>query len=66
MVIKKYAKSKQTCRKFAKLCPPPTSSTEFPPLYICCQWRSKLDNWGGIYSCSAQLMSFEIDCFHGL
>ena len=33
---KKYAKSKQICRKFAKLCPPsPTSSTEFPPLYMC-------------------------------
>ena len=33
------------------------------------QWRSKLDNWGGhifIYSYSAQLISFEIDCFHGL
>ena len=35
------------------------------------QWRSKLNNWGGgghifIYSCSAQLISFEIDCFHGL
>ena len=34
------------------------------------QTRSQLDNWGGghifIYSCSAQLVSFEIDCFHGL
>ena len=32
------------------------------------QWRSKLNNWGHIfiYSCSAQLISFEIDCFHGL
>jgi hypothetical protein len=32
------------------------------------QWRSQLDNWGGgvsifIYSCSALLISFEIDCF---
>ncbi len=36
------------------------------------QWRSQLDKWGGggggifIYSCSAQLISFEIDCFYGL
>ena len=34
------------------------------------QVRSQLDNWGGghifIYSCSAQLVSFEIDCFYGL
>ena len=34
------------------------------------QVRSKLDNWGGglifIYSCSAQLISFEIDCFYGV
>ena len=33
------------------------------------QWRSQLDNWGGdifIYSCSALLISFEIDCFYGL
>ena len=32
-------------------------------------WRSKLDNWEGhilIYSCFAQLISFEIDCFDGL
>ena len=36
MVIKKYAKSKQICRKFAKLPPPPTSSTEFPPLHMRC------------------------------
>ena len=31
------------------------------------QGRSKLDNWGGgcyLYWCSAQLISFEIDCFH--
>ena len=34
-LLKKYAKSKQICRKFAKLCPP-ISSTEFPPLYMCC------------------------------
>ena len=36
------------------------------------QWRRKIDNWGGggggggaifIYSCSALLTSFEIDCF---
>ena len=37
------------------------------------EWRSKLDNWGGggggrgraifIYSCSALLISFEINCF---
>ena len=35
------------------------------------QGRSKLDNWGGgglifIYSGSAQLISFEINCFYGL
>ena len=36
------------------------------------QGRSKIDNWwrgGGlicIYSCSAQLISFEIDCFYGV
>ena len=37
------------------------------------QWRSQLDKWGGggggdifIYSCSALLISFEIDCFYGL
>ena len=32
------------------------------------QDRSKLDNWGVIfkYSCSAQLISFEIDCFYGM
>ena len=33
------------------------------------QARSQLDNWGGhifIYSCSVQLVSFEIDCFYGL
>ena len=38
------------------------------------QWRRQLDNWGGgggggrifIYSCSALLTSFEIDCFYGL
>ena len=34
-LLKKYAKSKQICRKFAKLCPP-ISSTEFPLLYMCC------------------------------
>ncbi len=33
------------------------------------QWRRKIDNWGGgggaifIYTCSALLTSFEIDCF---
>jgi hypothetical protein len=30
------------------------------------QWRSKLDNWGWaifIYSCSASLITFEINCF---
>ena len=37
MVVKKYAKSKQICPKFAKLCPPPpTSPTEFLLLYMCC------------------------------
>jgi hypothetical protein len=34
------------------------------------QCRSELDNWGGglifIYSCSALLISLEIDCFYGL
>ena len=33
------------------------------------QARNQLDSWGGaqfIYSCSAQLVSFEIDCFYGL
>ena len=35
------------------------------------QGRSQLDNWGGgglifIYSGSAQLISFEINCFYGL
>ena len=36
-VIKKYAISKQICRKFAKLqiCSPPLQ-TEFPPLFMCC------------------------------
>ena len=29
-------KSKQICWKFAELCPLPISSTEFPPLYMCC------------------------------
>ncbi len=37
---------------------------------IISQARSQLDNWGRghifIYSCSAQLVSFEIDCFYGL
>ena len=36
MIVKKYAKSKQICRKFAKIPPPPTFSTEFSPLYMCC------------------------------
>ena len=37
----------------------------FPiPLF---QWRSEPDNWReGTYSCSAQLISFEINCFDGL
>ena len=37
----------------------------FPiPLF---QWQSKPDNWRkGTYSCSAQLISFEINCFDGL
>ena len=34
------------------------------------QGRSKLDNWGGglifIYSGSAQLISFETNCFYGV
>ena len=33
------------------------------------QRRRNIDNWGGqifIYSCSAQLISFEIDCFYSL
>ena len=34
------------------------------------QGRSQLDDKGGglifIYSCSAQLISFEIDCFYGV
>ena len=35
------------------------------------QWRWQIDNWGGgggilIYSCSAYLISFEIDCFYSL
>jgi hypothetical protein len=34
------------------------------------QRRRNIDNWGGgqifIYSCSAQLISFEIDCFNSL
>ena len=32
------------------------------------QAGSQLDNWVGahIHSCSAQLVSFEIDCFYGL
>ena len=38
--------------------------------YRSIQGRSKLDNWGGglifIYSYSAQLISFEIDCFYGV
>ena len=40
--------------------------------YLEHQGRSKLDNWGGggglifIYLCSAQLISFEIDCFYGV
>ncbi len=33
-------------------------------------WRSQLDKWGGggifIYSCSAELISSEIDCFYSL
>ena len=37
-LLKKYAKSKQIYRNFAKLCPspPPPSSTEHLPLYTCC------------------------------
>ena len=31
-LLKKYAKSKQICRKFAKPCPPPP----LLPLYMCC------------------------------
>ena len=36
------------------------------------QWRSQLDKWGGgggdifIYSCSALLIYFEIDCVYSL
>ena len=37
--------------------------------YNCMQWRSQNDNWGGgifIYSRSALLISFEINCFYGM
>ena len=42
------------------------------PICQICQASNQLDNWGGggghifIYSCSAQLVSFEINCFYGL
>ena len=42
--------------------------TDHKPLEVI-QGHSKVDNWGGmifIYSCSAQLISFEIDCFYGV
>jgi hypothetical protein len=39
------------------------------PIYDYTQRRRSIDNLGGqifIYSCSAQLISFEIDCFYSL
>ena len=50
----------------------PRRSETFYFSMSCGQVRSQLDNWGGggghifIYSCSAQLVAFEIDCFYGL
>ena len=36
MVIKKICKIKTNLSEIRKALPPPPSSTEFPPLYMCC------------------------------
>ena len=44
-LLKKYAKSKQICRKFAKPCPPPPSATVYVLQYSSF-WNRKAKSYG--------------------